>query len=91
MDELGFGFVLHEGGAGEIVAFVALRLVLHSPRPFPPGATLRASIPGIACPLEVKIRSCKRIATEPPCFSIDGRLQNGTREMLDHLARLPAP
>jgi hypothetical protein len=91
VDALGFGFVLHEGGVGEVVAFAALRTVLHSPLPFPPGATLRASIPGVACPLEVKVKSCKRIATEPPTFRIDGRLQNGTREMLDHLARLPAP
>jgi hypothetical protein len=90
-EHLGFEFVLSAGGAGEVTAFSALRTVLHSPRAFPPGATLRASIPGIACPLEVKVRSCKRISTEPLCFSIDGRLQNGTREMLEHLGRLPAP
>lgn len=89
--ELGFRFQLAGGGDGEVSRYAALRTVVHSARPFPPGATLRASIPGVACPLEVKVRTCKRIGTDPLLFSIDGRLQNGTREMLEHLARLPAP
>jgi len=84
-------FVLQGGGQGEVVAYSALHTIVHSPRAFPPGATLRASIPGIACPFEVKVRSCKRISTEPLTFTIDGRLQNGTREMLDRLSKLPAP
>jgi len=86
-----WGFVLEGGGAGTVTAYAALRTVVHSPRAFPPGATLRASIPGIACPLEVKVRTCKRVSTDPLVFSIDGRLQNGTREMLDHLSHLPSP
>jgi len=84
-------FLLEGGGEGEVTRYAALRTVVHSPRAFPPGATLRASIPGVACPLEVKVRTCKRISTEPLVFSVDGRLQNGTREMLDHLGRLPSP
>ena len=88
----GFHFVLGAGGEGEVVAFsAALRTILHSSRAFPPGATLRGSIPGVACPLELKVRTCKRISTDPPCFSVDGKLQNGTREMLEHLAQLPPP
>jgi hypothetical protein len=86
-----WGFVLEGGGEGNVTAYAALRTIVHSPRAFPPGATLRASIPGIACPLEVKVRTCKRISTDPLVFSVDGRLQNGTREMLDHLGRLPPP
>ena len=89
--QLGFQFVLDDGDSGEVTAFIALRTLLQSPRAFPPGATLRGSIAGIACPLEVKVKTCKRTATEPLSFRIDGRLQNGTREMLEHLGRLPPP
>lgn len=87
----GYAFVLDGGGQGEVMSFAALRTVVHSPRAFPPGATLRGSIQGVACPLEIKVRSCKRVSTDPLTFSVDGRLQNGTREMLDHLAKLSAP
>lgn len=86
-----FQFQLAGGGEGEVVRFEKLHTVVHSPRAFPPGATLRASIPGVACPLEIKVRTCKRISTEPMTFSVDGRLQNGTREILEHLSHLPAP
>jgi len=87
----GYEFTLEGGGVGAVAAFAALRTVLQSSRPFPPGATLRGSIPGIACPFEVKVKTCKRISTEPLSFGIDGRLQNGTREMLEHLGHLPPP
>jgi len=87
----GFAFVLDGGGQGEVMTFVALRTVVHSSRAFPPGATLRGSIPGVACPLEIKVRSCRRVSADPLMFSVDGRLQNGTREILDHLGKLPAP
>lgn len=89
--ELEFRCRLDGGGDGEVTRFASLRTIVQASRAFPPGATLRGTIPGIACPLEVKVRSCKRIGTEPLLFSVDGRLQNGTREMLEHLGRLPAP
>ena len=87
----GYRFQLDGGGDGEVRVYASLRTVVHASRAFPPGATLRGSIPGIACPLEVKVRTCKRIGTEPLLYSVDGRLQNGTREMLEHLSHLPSP
>lgn len=87
----GYGFSLVGGGDGVVVSYAALRTVVHSSRAFPPGATLRGSIPGVACPLEVKVRTCKRISAEPLTFAVDGRLQNGTREMLEHLGKLQGP
>jgi len=90
-EQPGFHFHLDGGGDGSVATYAALRTLLQSSRAFPPGATLRGSIPGIACPLEVKVKSCKRTSEDPLTFSIEGRLQNGTREMLDHLGKLPPP
>lgn len=86
----GLPFELSSGGCGEVVAFAALRTWLISPAPFPPGSTLRGNMPGIACPLEVKVKGCKRLPGDGPArFSVEGRLQNATREMLSHLGGLP--
>lgn len=75
-------FTLPGGGEGRIVKTDGLFVTVESPRPFPPGAPVMASIEGIACKFEFKVRTCKKTGE---VFTIDGRSRNATRELLAHL------
>ena len=75
-------FTLKSGGEGKIISAAAERVTLYSPKPAPPGATLQARIVGVACELQVKVRTCKK---EGEVFWIEGRTSNATREVLNWL------
>ncbi len=75
-------FELKTGGAGEIISAQGDKLTLYSPRPAPPGATILANVQGVACELQVKVRTCKK---EGDRFWIEGRTSNATRELLNWL------
>lgn len=80
-------FLLASGAAARVTEFSAGRTILESPEPAPPGSTVRGTINGLNCPLEVKVRNCRRLAPEG-VFLIEGRLQNARRELLQRLNAL---
>ena len=80
-------FILSGGEKGRIVKTDGLFVTVESPRPFPPGAPVKADIEGIACKFEFKVRNCKKTGE---VFTIDGRSRNATRELLAHLKSLEA-
>ncbi|MCH2110896.1 MAG: hypothetical protein MK135_16380 [Polyangiaceae bacterium] len=78
-------FTLDSGEPGQVTQAVGQRITLTSPRPFPPGATVRARIKGVACPLEVKVRNCRKVGE---LFETQGSTQNATRELLAWLKNI---
>lgn len=69
---------LTTGEAAEIVTTDGDKTEIRSPRPSPPGSTVRAKVEGVACEFQLKVRNCKKSGEH---FLIDGRIQNATREL----------
>ncbi len=68
---------------GRVLSFDGARIVALSPRSSPPGSTLRGRIGGVSAELAIKVQSCRLTGTET--FTVTGRLQNATRELLEAL------
>jgi len=69
---------LPSGDVAHIVTTDGDKTEIRSPRPSPPGSTVKAKLAGVACEFQLKVRNCKKKGDE---FFIDGRVQNATREL----------
>lgn len=72
---------------GRVLSFDGARIVVESPRSSPPGSTLRGRVAGVSSELAVKVQNCRLTNAEPQTFTVTGRLQNATRELLGVLRR----
>lgn len=70
---------------GRVLSFDGARIVVQSPRSSPPGSTLRGRIEGVSAELSIKVHNCRLTSKEPEAFTVTGRLQNATRELLEVL------
>jgi hypothetical protein len=75
-----------DGGAWEIVESDGNHAIVHSSRSSPPGSTLTGKTDAVARPYRLKVRSCRRVDSNPLPFLIEGRLVDVTR---DQKAALP--
>jgi hypothetical protein len=65
------------GGEIELVQTDGQRVTLLSPEPAPTGATLQLRFPSEPLTLQVKVRTCRRVAAGSPLrFSVEGRFVN---------------
>lgn len=76
---------------GVVLSFDGARIVVLCPRSSPPGSTLRGRIDGVSTELSIKVQNCRLTSSEPRMFTVTGRLQNATRELLKVLTESLRP
>lgn len=75
-DILPLHFVLDSGEVAQVLMSDGDKTTIQSPRPSPPGSTVRGNIQDVEGEFQLKVRSCRKQGEH---FVIDGRTQNATR------------
>jgi hypothetical protein len=72
------------GGHGKFVALSGDRVELHCSKPAAPGTPL-TGVASDGVRYEVKVRTCKKLTSDPLVYWVEGRLLNATRAVRERL------